>query len=270
MARFHVVRLSTGRIHQETDLPDVAARTVRQLTGEGIDPEDLDIIDVQLGTSVLLRAHESAVRSFMGGPEGAPYRSFRTLAEARAAPTAALVLEGDHGGQILATCPVRLIGCSDARVHRLSVELQELCWNEPYGAGVHLEPLGPGDGVAGGMGGGIVTDGLWLHEELEQLGMRDAIEAVLAGRTEELAAPDPDVPDDIRAAIIRAYHDRVDVYCHVFGFDIPAHMYRMHIDEWRRREAAAVPPPEGRSKWYGSTLQAVVRRAGLPLGRSQG
>ena len=47
------------------------------------------------------------------------------------------------------------------------------------------------------MGGGIVTDGLWLHREIEGSGIRTQIEEILAGRRERLersaepvAAPD--------------------------------------------------------------------------------
>lgn len=268
MARHRVVQLSTGRTHHETDVPQVASDAVERLTRDGTDADDLDIVDLVLGTSLLHRAYGSMVRSSVAGSQGTPYRSFRTLAEAKAAPQAALILEGDYGGQILLTCPVALIGCTDARIHRLSVELQQLCWGDPHGSGVQFEPLGPGDGVAGGMGGGVVTDGLWLHEELVQLGMHEAIESVVTGRTDDLARPTPDVPDEVRAAIIRAYRDRVDVYCHVFGFESPGYMASMHFDERRRREAVAVPPPTDQSRWYDSTMRAVISEAGLPLGRT--
>ena len=40
--------------------------------------------------------------------------------------------------------------------------------------------------VQGGMGGGIITDGLWLHKEVEGIGIRSQIGEILAGRRERL------------------------------------------------------------------------------------
>ena len=51
---------------------------------------------------------------------------------------------------------------------------------------------------------------------------------------------------------------KIDVFCHVFGFDGPDYLGKMHVDEWRRREAAVIPPPSDFKRWYPSTLRAVL------------
>lgn len=82
-----------------------------------------------------------------------------------------LVLEGDWGGQIYLTIPWRLVG-QDALVGALLHWLDWLAWecNEGDGARASLyDPAehgeDPEEGIAGGMGGGALDDGLWLHDE---------------------------------------------------------------------------------------------------------
>jgi hypothetical protein len=82
-----------------------------------------------------------------------------------------LVLEGDWGGQIYLTIPWRLVG-HDALVGALLHWLDWLAWecNEGDGARASLyDPTRHGDdpeeGIDGGMGGGELRDGLWLHDE---------------------------------------------------------------------------------------------------------
>ena len=115
----------------------------------------------------------------MAAGTGSEYRHYKTLAEARAAEGTAAVMEGDYGGQIYFTCPVRHIHCDADTLERLFTDLDALCWNDPEGAGLYFEVASPGDGIAGGMGGGLVCDGVWLHSRLEHL--RPSVEAVIAG-----------------------------------------------------------------------------------------
>jgi len=56
----------------------------------------------------------------------------------------------------------------------------------PYDACIYYAPLPPGSGAGGGMGGGVVIDGVWVHEELEKLGLRRQIEQILAGTRQRL------------------------------------------------------------------------------------
>jgi hypothetical protein len=53
-------------------------------------------------------------------------------------------------------------------------------------ARVFYERLPVGSGVAGGTGGGVVANGVWLHPKLEEQGLRDAVEAVIAGERDRI------------------------------------------------------------------------------------
>jgi hypothetical protein len=216
----------------------------------------------------VLHDHESAVRAIMAEPRGQPYISYRTLAEARSAEAATVILEGDYGGQIYLTAPIQHVGCSEARLTLLANELELLCWSRTNkGERVVFEPGLPGCRVGGGMGGGLVIDGVWTHEEIRQLGLAELVTDILAGRRDDLPDPDPDVTDEARAAIIKAFDDRLDVLCSAFGFPSPTYIGKMHRDEWDRRQAAAIPAPSGYSKWYWATFRAVARRAGRSVGK---
>jgi hypothetical protein len=129
-----------------------------------------------------LPPHHSWVRSMMADARGTDYIAFRTLAEAREHPDSAVIFEGDYGGTIYLTVPVRLIACDHLVLRDLLADIDTMCWADPSGARVLYERRPVGSGVAGGMGGGRIIEGLWLHARLEALGVRDEIEAVLAGR----------------------------------------------------------------------------------------
>lgn len=83
-----------------------------------------------------------------------------------------LVLEGDWGGQIYLTVPWRLLG-EDPKVLPLLKGLDREAWSCNRGDGrqaylYSLRERGKGmRGVAGGMGGGRLTDGIWLHRAFE-------------------------------------------------------------------------------------------------------
>ena len=113
---------------------------------------------------------------------GTPYAALPSLKEARRVPDAAVVMEGDDGGSIYLTCPVRLVRCDEAALRQLLRDLDAHDWDDPEGAGLFYEVAPVGSGVAGGTGGGVVTDGVWLHPELEAKGLRGRVEAVIAGR----------------------------------------------------------------------------------------
>ena len=131
-----------------------------------------------------LGSHESGVRRIVADASGSPYRAMRSLAEAQADPEGVVILEGDYGGQIYAVCPARLVRCDEEALRRLLQDIDGLAWRDPDGAGVYFESLPVGSGVWGGMGGGRVVDGVWVHPKLR--GFATAIGDVLAGRKEHL------------------------------------------------------------------------------------
>jgi hypothetical protein len=70
-------------------------------------------------------------------------------------------------------------------MRRLARELNTLAWpGQDEGYAVYFERLPRASRVAGGMGGGVVYADLWLHPELVQLRLADAVKAVLQGGVE--------------------------------------------------------------------------------------
>ncbi len=148
------------------------------------------------------------VEFMMAASEGRTYRSFPSLDAARQHPDAVMIMQADYGGQILLTCPVRAIAANQAAVDQLFVDLVNITWGRGFdlidhdaqalsdhGNDIFYEPLSPGKGVWGGMGGGAVGDGLWVHPELEhELLLRDQIEDVLKTRIARLLLP-PSFPN---------------------------------------------------------------------------
>jgi len=123
----------------------------------------------------------SAVRSMVSEARGVDFRALKTLEQAKDTPDAVVIIEGDWGGQIYLTCPAALINIDEDGLRRVLVELDRVGWREIEGAGIYFEVLAAGSGVAGGMGGGLVTDHLWLHPEIEAKGLRPMIEDALLG-----------------------------------------------------------------------------------------
>lgn len=108
-------------------------------------------------------------------------RSPRTLDEARQYQDSYVVIMADYGGQVVLTYPVGLLRCDRQVLDHLAAQLSLRLWEEESSL-LWFRRFQPGDIVPGGMGGGAVTSGLWLHPEVEQLGLRLEIEAVLQGR----------------------------------------------------------------------------------------
>jgi hypothetical protein len=269
MSLFEVVDLRSGKVLHAGEDREAATDALQRHQEDGVPFDSLDLVRVDGGTrqSQLVREHQSAARLMMAEAAGQTYRSYQNLAEAVADPDAAVIIEGDYGGQILVTAPLRLIDCTEERLNRLAQELENLTWPENGGdsQAVLFEPAPVGTPVAGGMGGGVVMEDVWVHEELAQLGLASAIRAILRAERQELPEPDPDLPAEVRDGILRAYDDRADVFSHVFGFPAPTYMASLNIAERQSREAAYAPPPTKYTRWYWSTYRAVARRAGYSV-----
>ena len=129
--------------------------------------------------------HESPLRRMMADASGESYSALQSLDEAKGA-AAVVVMEGDYGGSIYLTCPAQIVECDETTLRQLALDIDERDWNDPDGLGLFYERVEVGEGVAGGRGGGTVTDGIWLHPDLETKGLREAIQAVLSGRQARL------------------------------------------------------------------------------------
>ena len=125
--------------------------------------------------------HESALRRMVADAHGGRYEAIKSLDEAKATPDAAVVMEGDYGGSIYLTCPAQLVQCDEPTLRQLLHDLDKHDWDDPEGVGLHYEVVPIGSGVAGGTGGGVVTDAVWLHPNLETKGLRERVVAVIRG-----------------------------------------------------------------------------------------
>ena len=61
-------------------------------------------------------------------------------------------MEGDYGGSVYLTCPVRLVRCDAATLEAVLGVLDKLDWHDAEGARLYYEHLPVGSGVAGGHG----------------------------------------------------------------------------------------------------------------------
>lgn len=152
--------------------------------GEGV----MDSKD-QIKKPGVLPSHHSPVRHILNKTRGLPNDEFIEIFEnAKEIPSAYVIMEGDWGGQIYLSCPIELVKCNEKSLGILLDDLDEIAWgcNEGEGKGLFYEIHLPGDGVGGGMGGGLVEEGLWIHDEFKVLNLFDRIEQVLLGDIDKI------------------------------------------------------------------------------------
>jgi len=106
------------------------------------------------------------------------------MAEARSFSDGVVILEGDDGGQVYVVCPASMVKCVEELLSQLLRDLDEIAWsgNDPDMARVFYERCAVGSGVAGGMGGAVVREGIWIHDEFIKLRLGDAIREVIEGK----------------------------------------------------------------------------------------
>jgi hypothetical protein len=72
---------------------------------------------------------ESPVRRMLADVHGGSYVAYASREEAAADPDAAMVMEGDYGGQIFVACPLRAVTASDEDLEALLHELDRIAWD---------------------------------------------------------------------------------------------------------------------------------------------
>jgi len=108
--------------------------------------------------------------------------NLHSLDEARTMEHTAVVMQGDAGGQIYLTVPVKHVACDESALRGLLEALDALECKNPASSGLSFELAPIGSGIFGGMGGGLVIDGVWLHERLDASGVLPLATSVLFGR----------------------------------------------------------------------------------------
>lgn len=185
---FRVVERATGRVITTSADRETAFGLLNVELERGHSWSDLDLLD-ESGESLMLRQQQRAV-DLMLPPSSRP-TYYLTLDEARSMEDSYVVADGDWGGQVYFTIPASQIACDEERVRQLVREIDQVCWGgqEEGSLGVNYRSGLPGEDVVGGMGGGVLERGLWVHDEIRQLGWESAIARVLGGEVDALDPP---------------------------------------------------------------------------------
>jgi len=120
----------------------------------------------------------------MADAEGKPYVALKSLVEAKALPDGIVILEGDYGGQVYVVAQAKCVLCSETELNTLLQDIDALEWDDTDGARVYFERGNVGAGVAGGMTGGRIVEGIWIHPELKRI--ETEITEVIAGKRQRL------------------------------------------------------------------------------------
>jgi hypothetical protein len=119
------------------------------------------------GENNLLPPHERPFDADLAQLSGYEHVAYKTLDEARSDQDAIVIFEGDSGGQIYLTCPVSKIGCSHQSLQTLLGEIGKFAWGDDEG--LYYQRARPDGMVWGGMGGGRVKSGVWIHPDFRNL-----------------------------------------------------------------------------------------------------
>jgi hypothetical protein len=89
--------------------------------------------------------------------------------QCKVVPQLYLVFGGDFGGQVYLTVPMSMVKASPEEGFELLKQIDRACWgcNDGEGQVVYTQRGQPGEHVGGGMGGGLLLEGLWRHPELQ-------------------------------------------------------------------------------------------------------
>ena len=135
----------------------------------------------------LLPDEQSGVRRAIADASGSSYVALKSLAGAQAVPDGTVVLEGDDGGQIYLVAKARYVQCSEEALAHLLHDLDAREWNDVTMARVYYERHRVGESIAGGMGGAVSPEVLWVHPRLVEL--ESSVRAVLEGRLPRISDP---------------------------------------------------------------------------------
>jgi hypothetical protein len=125
---------------------------------------------------------DSPLHSLIAEAHGLGHHTFASLSDAQRDPDGVVILEGDDGGQIYVVARASDVECSEETLWRLLRDIDEKEWpaNDLDSFRVCFEKHHIGEVIGGGMGGGLVTLGPWVHPRLEPL--KSAIVGVLIGK----------------------------------------------------------------------------------------
>ncbi len=148
----------------------------------------------------IIPPHCNPIQFMMAQAQGdaAAYRPLASLEEAQSVDHGVMTMIADSGGQVLLSIPAKQVRADAPTLKQLLSDLEAITWgsgfdaassNEIYDAAMYFQVAPPGTGLWGGSGGGLVTDGLWLHDELEDLNLRGQITRILSAFQPRLDLP---------------------------------------------------------------------------------
>jgi hypothetical protein len=247
-ASYRLLERATGRQLGAAGDRDAAFALLDDAREAGMTWDELELLGPD-GESLMIRGGERIVDKFL--PRSGRPVYYPTLAEAQAVG-GWVVLEGDWGGQIFLTAPASMIDVSEERLRALLHEIDLEAWGRQgeSSLGIHYVGGPLGRVMAGGMGGGVLLDDLWLHPELVQLGWSTAIRDALAGRLEALPIPVTVLDQSQLDALARAF-DQADPRLRIFVASGP-HDTSDAMDA--SINALLGPPPAADEGWYHTTI----------------
>jgi 3-methyladenine DNA glycosylase AlkD len=178
----------SGKAYQS--LEDAAADGVKEFAQEG---SDWEIVEDPTGMAARHLGIEhsgelpppeeymSDVRYMMHKAHGMGFKPLTDYDRAKEVKHGCVIIEGDYGGQVYLTCPMKYVKCSHKALLQLASDLDSIYWDDEEGCRVYYENYKPPHGIFGGMGGGVLVDGLWVHPEFEDIGIKDRVGEVMNG-----------------------------------------------------------------------------------------
>jgi hypothetical protein len=106
------------------------------------------------------------------------------LSEAQHYADGTVVFAADDGGQIYLVARANCVRVSEDTLQEILRDIDAIEWpgNPSDASAVEYDRYAVGDGIVGGMGGGEVTDGIWIHPNLVAQGLDAPILQVLTGQ----------------------------------------------------------------------------------------
>ena len=97
-----------------------------------------------------------------------------------------MILQGDDGGQIYLVARATEVKCSAEALQQLLIDLDEIAWpeNDASARGIFYERRPVGSCISGGMGGGMVSEKIWIHKKFSE--SEPAILSVLGGNRDRI------------------------------------------------------------------------------------
>jgi hypothetical protein len=111
----------------------------------------------------------------------------RNYDEAKKTENAVMSMDGDSGGQIYVVAPMKYVKCSESVLKQLLNDLDLIAWeHDEVDALIFYEVAEIGGIIGGGMGGGKIIDGIWVHDEFVEKGYKEQIIEIISGKKERL------------------------------------------------------------------------------------